>query len=286
VPAWQVWNEPNLEHFWANPNPQHYATLLKATYAAIKRADPEALVVWGATSRLDWEFLRPALAQADGKFDVIAIHPYGYGDPRAPEAYIPDAIEELRRLLRAHGVGDRPIWFTEWGWPTHRGPRGISNRQQGQYIARAHILALHAGLQRSFWYEFQERKEADEENEDAFGIVEYDLRPKPAYVAYRTLIAARPPGSEPVDSPWKTGLVYHPAWKRPDGKTVHAVWNLWGRWNSPRMTDVLLEGTLEAAHDYLGRKVEIAVEPSGRAVLPLDWGSPIYLVGPQRVRIE
>ncbi len=283
VPAWQVWNEPNLQNFWEDPNPSHYARLLKATYAEIKRADPEAQVVWGATSRLDWTFVEPALAEAEGGFDVMAIHPYGYGDPRAPEVYIPDALDELRLLMAKFGAEDKPIWFTEWGWPSHLGRRGLTDRQQGQYIARAYLLALNGGLERGFWYEFQERNESDENNEDAFGILEYDLKPKPAYRAYATLIKVRPPGSKAIAKPWKTGLIYHPAWTRPDGVTVHAVWNVWGRWKSPRMTAVQLKGELIEAYDYLGSPLKPVTDPAGHTILPLDWGSPIYLVGPMNV---
>jgi beta-xylosidase len=286
VPAWQVWNEPNLKSFWENPNPEHYAKLLRTSYEEIKKSDPEAMVVWGATSQLDWRFLKTALSQAEGMFDVMAIHPYGYGDPRAPEAYIPDAIEELRGLLAQYDVGDRPIWFTEWGWPSHHGRRGMSDRQQGQYIARAYILALHAGLQRGFWYEFQERRETDEENEDAFGILEYDLKPKPAYQAYRTLIDVRPAGSTVVANRWKTGLVYHPAWKRPDGTTVHAIWDVWTRWAKPRNKTVEFEGVLQEVRDYLGEKVEIEVTENGQAILPLEWGSPLYVIGPREVIVR
>lgn len=283
VPAWQVWNEPNLKSFWENPNPKHYAALLRASYEEIKRADAEAIVVWGATSQLDWRFLRASLEDAEGKFDVMAIHPYGYGDPRAPEAYIPDAIDELHGLLAEYGVGDRPIWFTEWGWPSHTGRRGMPDRQQGQYIARAYILALHAGLQRGFWYEFQERKETDEENEDAFGMLEYDLKPKPAYRAYRTLIEVRPPGSEVVEGEWKTGLIYHPAWRRPDGTNVHAIWDIWTRWAKPRRVPVVFDGPLHEVRDHLGKTMEIEVDSDGHAVLPLEWGSPLYVIGPREV---
>jgi hypothetical protein len=152
VPAWQVWNEPNLDGFWKNPNPHHYATLLKATYAEIKEADPDATVVWGATSRIEWTFLEPALADADGKFDVMAIHPYGYGDPRAPEVYIPDALDEVRTLLARHGAAGRPVWFTEWGWPTHTGRRGMPDGWQARYLARAYLVAMRAGMARGFWY--------------------------------------------------------------------------------------------------------------------------------------
>lgn len=286
VPAWQIWNEPNLKQFWKNPNPEHYAALLKVSYDEIKKIDPDALVVWGATSQLDWPFLKTALPLSNGKFDVMAVHPYGYGDPRAPEAYIADCIADLNKLLRITGVGERPIWFTEWGWPSHRGQRGMSDRQQGQYIARAYITALQAGLQRGFWYEFQERAEADEVNEDAFGMVEYNLKPKPAYHSYRTLVKARPPGSTIIGQPAKDGLIYYPAWKRPDGTTVHAVWVVWNRWAKPRMTPVRFKGELKESFDYLGKPMKLETDDSGRTILPLDWGSPLYLVGPEKIIFE
>lgn len=286
VPAWQVWNEPNLDQFWKNPNPRDYARLLKATTPVIRQADPDALVVWGATSVLDWGFLEPALSSAGDCFDVMAIHPYGYGDPRAPEAYIPDALAELRVLLAQHHLGDKPIWFTEWGWPSHTGRRGMSDDQQGQYIARAYLLALHAGLERGFWYEFQERRETDEENEDAFGMLEHDLKPKPAHRAYTTLIRVRPPGSSPLPGPSHTRLVYHVGWRRPDGRAVQALWNLWGRWKQPRQVRARLVGELAGAVDYLGKRVELNVASDGRVVLPLDGGCPLYLIGPERVIVE
>lgn len=286
IPAWQIWNEPNLDQFWKDPNPSHYARLLKATFPVIRQADPQALIVWGGTSVLDWGFLDPALSEAGDCFDVMAIHPYGYEDPRAPEAFIPDALEELRVLLRQHSLADKPLWFTEWGWPSHTGRRGMTDYQQGQYIARAYLMALTAGMERGFWYEFQERRETDEENEDAFGILEYDLKPKPAYRAYATLIRVRPPGSEVLPGPMHTRLVYHVGWRRPDGTAVHAVWNLWGRWKQPRQVEATLVGTLLEAIDYLGKPVALEVTSDGRTVLPLDWGSPLYLVGAERLVIE
>lgn len=286
VPAWQVWNEPNLKSFWKNPNPEHYGALLRETYPIIKQIDPDALVVWGATSQLDWPFLSTALKQAQGNFDVMAIHPYGYGDPRAPEAYIPDCLHDLRKLMSHYNVEEKPIWFTEWGWPSHTGRRGMSDRQQGQYIVRAYMMAMHNGLERGFWYEFQERKETDEENEDAFGILEHSLKPKPAYKAYSTLIETIPAGSKPISKPWKDGLIYYPAWTRPDGVTVHAVWVIWNRWQSPRMAPMHFEGEWIEAHDYLGKKVELKRDAKGKTTLPLDWGSPIYLIGPTEIEFE
>ncbi|HEY3019314.1 MAG TPA: hypothetical protein VGJ32_03935, partial [Solirubrobacteraceae bacterium] len=46
VTAWQIWNEPNLLPYWCGkPNARQYVALLKATYPAVKAADPRAEIV-------------------------------------------------------------------------------------------------------------------------------------------------------------------------------------------------------------------------------------------------
>src|SRR5207249_3098127 len=47
IQAYEVWNEPNLAREWGDkrPDPKAYASMLKASYQAIKAADPQALVV-------------------------------------------------------------------------------------------------------------------------------------------------------------------------------------------------------------------------------------------------
>ena len=39
---WQVWNEPNIDTYWESPRPfaKRYVKLLKASYRALKAADP------------------------------------------------------------------------------------------------------------------------------------------------------------------------------------------------------------------------------------------------------
>ena len=43
---WEIWNEPDLCHFWSG-TPREYARLLKVAYIVIKWVDPEAFVVFG-----------------------------------------------------------------------------------------------------------------------------------------------------------------------------------------------------------------------------------------------
>ena len=47
IQAYEIWNEPNLDREWGDktPDPAAYTAMLKASYQAIKAADPQALVV-------------------------------------------------------------------------------------------------------------------------------------------------------------------------------------------------------------------------------------------------
>ena len=51
VQYWEVWNEPNTTYFWRpSPDPARYVQLLKLSYAAIKAANPKAVIVLGGLS--------------------------------------------------------------------------------------------------------------------------------------------------------------------------------------------------------------------------------------------
>ncbi|MGE5603182.1 MAG: beta-galactosidase, partial [Nitrososphaerales archaeon] len=47
IQAYQIWNEPNLAREWGKkrPDPAGYARMLKMAYSAIKKVDPDALVI-------------------------------------------------------------------------------------------------------------------------------------------------------------------------------------------------------------------------------------------------
>ncbi len=121
ITHWEVWNEPNIGFWKPKPNPEEYARLLKATYQAIKQVAPEAQVVYGGTSGVDLRFIRSTLdAGALEFFDVLAVHPYRY--PRPPE--VAGIYEDLRAAieLTAAAGREKPLWITEFGWPTHINP--------------------------------------------------------------------------------------------------------------------------------------------------------------------
>ena len=81
-PAFQVWNEPDHPiHPGYAPTltPRVYARLQQRTYEAIKRVDPEMLVVTGGISQGNPGWLSEVIKHAGGKLhaDIVAFHPYG-----------------------------------------------------------------------------------------------------------------------------------------------------------------------------------------------------------------
>lgn len=85
--AIEVWNEPNLNIYWRNPNPSVYDHLLTATYDAVKAVRPAMRVLGGVLSGSGEAFLRDMLADPTyggailQKMDALSLHPYPFTVP-------------------------------------------------------------------------------------------------------------------------------------------------------------------------------------------------------------
>ncbi len=180
---WEIWNEPNIKQFWKPaPNAEHYTALVKEAVPAIRKADPEARVAVGATSRIDLQFLEACFAGGILDFsDVITVHPYR---KQAPETAAPEILR-LRNLLARYAPGrDIPIYSGEWGYTSKDHPLD----EQGRYLARQQIHNRLLGLPLNIWYDWKDDGPDPDEREHHFGTVEYQtFKPKPAYIASRTL---------------------------------------------------------------------------------------------------
>ena len=118
MPVIEIWNEQNIAGFWKNPNPTNYLALLKVAYKAAKEVDPSVRVALGGTAGWAHGFIRSLYAiGAKDYFDIVNVHPYCY--PYPPEEPLRKGFEELRKIMAEYGDAEKPIWFTEIGWPTH-----------------------------------------------------------------------------------------------------------------------------------------------------------------------
>ncbi len=145
VATWQIWNEPNHWETWPG-SAAEYGELLKAGYAAVKAADPTALVVTAGLYVLDgqsgsdergctchqdglyfFEKVLNAVPDAWTRFDVLAVHPYmPYDAPDNPNILskvtlwgrLATSSEWLIAQTQQRGGALRPYWISEIGWVT------------------------------------------------------------------------------------------------------------------------------------------------------------------------
>ncbi len=171
IQAYQIWNEPNLAREWGGhrPDPAGYAKMLKLAYAAIKKADPDAIVISAGmaptgtndnTAMPDDLFIEKmydAMGSSDGYFDMLGVHAAGYKAPPelAPEAAAANKalyggerffcfrrVEDLRKIMVAKGDSDKRVAILEFGWttdPIHPAYKwhAVTEKQKADYIVRA-----------------------------------------------------------------------------------------------------------------------------------------------------
>ena len=187
VHYWEIWNEPNLDHFWKpKADPQAYAALLRTAHTAIKQADPEAKVVGCAVSGVGLDFIRDVLDAGGGAYmDVLSIHPYS-GHESTDAADERQEIRRLRAMLADYGLNP-PIWVTEVGFQTSTNENGVSEEEQGGMLARTYLTLFSEGVDLVINYDFADDGKDLSDGEQCFGVLRHDLSPKPAWRALATM---------------------------------------------------------------------------------------------------
>jgi len=139
VDHWEIWNEPNIERFWApEPGAASYAALVAAASAAIRIANPDATVFAGAVSGTDYDFIEQVLDVAGPDvMDGISFHPYSGDTPWDRSDEMSD-VNQLRYDLEERGL-DLPLWVTEIGYPSCDAGNGVEEHTQAALLARAYL---------------------------------------------------------------------------------------------------------------------------------------------------
>ena len=186
VHAYEIWYGQNTKARWegAPLSAEAYVRLLADAYAAIKDADPDAIVVSGAldpTGVDDGEWATNHLSYLQQMYqaglrevcDVVGAHPAGYANPpdvyyeggsldpdRAyddhPSFFFRNTMEDTYAVMEQNGDGDKRVWATEFGWATVDGlgvapspvyafAADIDERQQADYIVGAYRWAREWG---------------------------------------------------------------------------------------------------------------------------------------------
>jgi polysaccharide biosynthesis protein PslG len=206
ITEWQVWNEPNLEHYFTPaPSPAAYVRLLRITRSAIKQEDRNAQVVMAGLSVGGtpedigaMKFLKRLyrIRGARKTFDAAAIHPYSR---RA--SGMRSTLNEFRGIMRSHHDRRTPLDITEIGWgsapPNEFGTtKGI--RGQRRIVERSMKMLLHKRkrwhLQHVYWFFWRDPPKTTGRLPCRIcysaGLLRSNREPKPAYRAFKRI--ARP----------------------------------------------------------------------------------------------
>ena len=229
IHAIEIWNEQNLAHENGGrvtlEDAGRYVELLCVAYSRIKAIDPSIVVLAGAPSSTgvtderiavdDMVYYSAMYTYRDGTIrdcmDAQAVHPGGAANP--PDTLWPinpstargwtdhptfyfRHVENVRRLMVAHGLGDIPIWITEFGWATRNTTPGfeygnqVSFEQQAEYIVGAMRLTeeQYPWVEAMFLWNLnfailRARSGQPLHEQASFAILNADGSPRPAFLA-------------------------------------------------------------------------------------------------------
>jgi hypothetical protein len=158
VRAWQIWNEPNIRHYWPQPFARGYVKMLRATRSRLRAADPHARLILGGLTNDSWNAL-VRIYRAGGKryFDAVAIHPY----TRRVRGLV-KILAYVRYGMKRFHDERKPIVVSELSWPSAAGKvrdhgfNEVTEAQQAKRV-RASLALLaryrrHFRIEAAYWY--------------------------------------------------------------------------------------------------------------------------------------
>jgi hypothetical protein len=209
VQSWEIWNEADEAEFWhrTTPSPAAYAPLLKASYTAIKAADPTTQVVAGPLTGNNYEFVEGLYREgAGGFFDAVGVHTDTACGINAPDIFYNEngrigrftflGFREVHSVMVAHGDGNKPITMSEMGWSTttltcDRGKwagqkdAGVSEASQAAFLTQAyHCLAGYPYMQTGIWFSTRDAGAAESEV-NRYGLMRWNGTKRGSWAAMR-----------------------------------------------------------------------------------------------------
>ncbi len=199
VGAWEIWNEPDLPHFYTGTMDEFYE-LARQTASTIRDTDPDTPIIGTAMSSLFGLYSAPGIEglHASGALELID-HPAMHTYVSSPRAYYQEFLR-VRNAAAKHGHPGA-IWITEVGVPDGgvypwRAARG----RAPEHVLKAYAIATAMGIQTVLWHchrdaEPERMRAFPRDSEHFFGLLTHDFEWKPAAHAYH-LVAEHCNGSD------------------------------------------------------------------------------------------
>jgi hypothetical protein len=233
--AIEVWNEPDQSNqdYFAGPNKaQHYASILRAAYTAIKQANPGVTVLGGSLVGSNGLFLRALYAAGiKGYYDGLAVHYY---------SLVLASLRAIHEVQLANG-DTRPLWLDEFGW-TSCFPQRVQEEQPcvSATTQARNIANVTRSLSSTPWVAAEVVYNLQNAPPEHFGLMTAAGLPKPAFSALAQALL------HPRASPERVRLVLR-----------------------RRGAHVLASGSAPVG-DYMGLEAFIGGVPRYRALFTLD----------------
>ncbi|NDP19562.1 MAG: hypothetical protein GZ091_00565 [Paludibacter sp.] len=183
----EIWNEPNHPWFWLpKPDAIDFSKLLRVSIDSIKSANPKVTLISAGTAGIDWGFINTlgenkSLTGLDG----IGVHPYVDGSPES----ISEDLICLRHLLKKYFKKVPKEWSTECGAISSKYGNGLSDSAQfcqARLDVRTILANWMVGFAYTYKYEFFCKGDSVD-HQDNYGIIGFDMKPRPSYHAISTL---------------------------------------------------------------------------------------------------
>lgn len=304
---WQIWNEPNIDFLKPLRNmtrAQLYGRLLKAAAEEIRSLDPGARIIafnvaGGAATGLPspdiyirdngyygWRRFIAESAEIAGvdSFDIVGTHPYT--QPMGPEkGGVIEGLEMLAETAEKLNFADKPVWFTEVGFPLEypRNKQVRDEAQQAAYLIRLYAIAAAAGVRQIQPMYITDIIYADDNSRRSFGFFTQPGKWRQQAVAVQTMMRLIPhPRFEPeiIQQQHCGTWVYR--FHGSDWTTVYMVWNASGETEEYRLP-VRRENMTVTLVDMLGNELGTVEAVDGRVNIKAG-EAPIYVIEPANLR--
>ncbi len=145
-PVIEMWNEPDVGHYWTSGEGAYIKRVLNPGYAAVKAVDASVQVEMGAPANdagacCTW---LSGLIDASAHFDIAAFHDY------AGNATVVAA--DYRRALDASGRSSTPVWLGEYGV----NPGSATTDDADQVTLMRQVLQSSAPIAMAQWYNLRD----------------------------------------------------------------------------------------------------------------------------------
>lgn len=271
-PVWEIWNEPNLPHFWPpEPNASEYAALAGEACREIRKAVPGAAVIGpslsgipGKTEEGNARYLREVLKNKElaGCLDAVSVHPYRGGPPEGVTVQLDEFDSYVSTTL--------PVGVSEWGYSSMLKADGtpvVTEEMQAAYVARMRLVRMMTEMPFMVVYDWRNDGTDAYEREHNFGILTSRRESKPAYEALVRLEEELKGFRLERKLDFKTLQTYGLQLKAEDGEGKIIAWAV-------TSTEVVLPvKTVKAVRDMYGKPLQHNLKESRLPVGPL----PVYV---------